>query len=264
MSTAKGRRSEAGSPCPALDEIQGIAEAIDGATDQLPSAALTEEDLDLAFEWLLRESGDYLRTTMLWGLGAYTPEHVGDSNASRLMTSQMMINKVIEDIGEDAGRAADELVSGTLRPIQEAPHMEPDLVWSIARAYWHEIVHRGMEIGRVDAYWIKGLKEFSYDEVLVFVQHIWLAFKHYTGLDFMVPEQSKTIKTWLSLSPKLTQRELSPDSLHSGDTPEERRDRLQHYIDHGGPSRKFTEGGPMLGEGLAMVMGNWEYDARDD
>lgn len=239
-----------------------------------PGTALTEEDLDLAFEWLLRESSDYLSATMLWGLGAYTPEHVGDSNSARLVTSQMVINRVIEDIGEDAGLAADELVKGTLRPIQEAPHMEPDLVWNIARAFWHEVVHRGMEIGRVDAYWIKGLNDFSYDEVLVFVQHIWLAFKHYTGLDFMVPEQSKTIKTWLSLSPWLTQREMAPDAPvtptgHRESTPQGRIDRLQHYIDHGGPSRKLSDGPPPSAEVLVNydgpIVADWDdRNARDD
>lgn len=237
-----------------------------------PGTALTEEDLDLAFEWLLRESSDYLSATMLWGLGAYTPEHVGDSNSARLVTSQMVINRVIEDIGEDAGLAADELVKGTLRPIQEAPHMEPDLVWNIARAFWHEVVHRGMEIGRVDAYWIRGLNDFTYDEVLMFVQHIWEAFKRVTGLDFMVPEQSETIKTWLSLSPRLTQREMAPDFAGGrAGNQSERIDRLQHYIDHGGPSKKLTDGLPAYPvtneEGMVFVdpiLGNWEYDVRDD
>lgn len=234
-----------------------------------PGAAVTLEDIDLAFEWLLRESSDYLRFSMLWDMGSYAPEHVGDSNSARLITSQMMINKVIEDIGEDVGRAADELVKGTLRPIQEAPHMEPDLVWRIARAFWHEVVHRGMEIGRVDAYWIKGLNDFSYDEVLMFVQHIWLAFKHYTGLDFMVPEQSERIKTWLSLSPRLTQREMAPDDLKQGHhktSPQEKVDRLQHYIDHGGPSKRLTDGPPWsVTVGYdGPTLANWEYDVRDD
>jgi len=142
--------------------------------------------------------------------------------------------------------------------------MEPDLVWNVARAFWHEVVHRGMEIGRVDAYWIKGIGEFSYDEVLVFVQHIWEAFKRVTGLDFTVPEQSETIKTWLGLSPRLTQREMSPDTLGSTDTPQERIDRLQHYIDHGGPSRRLMDG---ASEGVTFIgdmLGSWEYDVRDD
>ena len=254
-----------------------------------PIVTITLDEIDTALDIIASsivqrmDTLERLRQSMLWDMGSYQGPHVGgDSNAARLMTSQMMVNKVIEDIGEDAGRAGDELVMGTLRPIQEAPHMEPDLVWNIARAFWHEVVHRGMEIGRVDAYWIKGLKEFSYDEVLVFVQHIWLAFKHYTGLDFMVPEQSQTIKTWLSLSPKLTQRDMAPDIIGKKDMSlQERKDRLQHYIDHGGPSRKLTDGPPadrvviqendgtIIGhDGVPSVggpmPGNWEYDVRDD
>lgn len=200
---------------------------------------------------------------MFWDLGAGFPLHTADNDSSRLITSQMMMNKVIEDIGEDAGRAADELVKGTLRPVQEAPHMAPDLVWPIARAFWHEIVHRGMEIGRVDAYWIKGLHDFSYDEVLVFVQHIWLAFKHYTGLDFTVPEQSKTIKVWLGMSPRLTQREMAPDTLGEAN-PQKRIERLQHYIDHGGPSKRLTDAPSGDVTFIGDALGSWEYDVRDD
>lgn len=250
MSSAKGRRSEAGSS---------------GAT-------LTLEDLDAAIGALYRH-GRYQRRDMLWDLGVGPSLHTADNDSSRLIVSQMVINRVIEDIGEDVGLAADGLVKGTLRPIQEAPHLDPGLVWNISRAFWHEIVHRGMEIGRVDAYWIKGLNDFSYDEVLVFVQHIWLAFKQYTGLDFTVPEQSKTIKTWLSLSPRLTQREQAPDAPvtptgHREQTPQERIDRLQHYIDHGGPSAKLEKGESLDG-GVTVgydgpTMADWQYDVRDD
>lgn len=153
--------------------------------------------------------------------------------------ARVQAKEMIQEIGKFVGFAADDLVWGKLEPVLEAPHMEPDLVWAISRAFWHEVVHRGMELGKGDAMWIKGIGEFPYDEVLTFAQHIWKAFKVVTGLDFTVPAESASIKFWLSLSPKFTDREGSPDINRLTD--EDKRERLQHYIDHGGPSRKLME-----------------------
>lgn len=155
--------------------------------------------------------------------------------------ARVQAKTMIVEIGMSIGTAADKLVKGTLEPVLEAPHMEPDLVWNISRAYWHEIVHRGMELGRHDANWITGIKEFPYDEVLVFAQHIWKAFKRVTGLDFTIPSESHAIKSWLSVSEKWSEREHAPDV--SDDTIENKRQRLQDYIDYGGPSHALTLGG---------------------
>jgi len=154
--------------------------------------------------------------------------------------ARLQANRMITEIGGRIGGAADALVVGTLQPIMEAPHLDPDLVWRIARAYWHEVVYRGMEIGRAQPFWIKGIKEFPYEEVLVFAQHIWHAFKAVTGLDFTIPSESRAIKSWLSLSKRTTSREVAPD-IHTGSM-EERTDRLQRYIDYGGPSKRLMEG----------------------
>lgn len=179
-----------------------------------------------------------------------------------LIMAQFYAYKMIEEIGQQVGWAADAMVAShyrlyTLRgkgkkqlateaivplpfdPVLEAPHLDPDLVWNLARAYWHEIVYRGMEIGKNEAFWITGIEEFSYDEVLVFAQHIWLAFKKVTGLDFTIPSESASVKFWLGLSEKLPGREHAPDTHN--DTIENKRSRLMQYIDRGGPSRRLME-----------------------
>jgi len=167
-------------------------------------------------------------------------DHVSKSHV------RVQAKNMIQDIGEIIGYAADKLVLGTLEPVThclgkpvKVPHMEPDLVWKMATAFWHEIVHRGMEIGKKESFWVKGIGEFSYDEVLLFAQHIWEAFLRVTRLDFTVPAESAAIKFWLGLSDKWSDREHAPDIGRL--SPEDKKDRLHHYIGYGGPSRALME-----------------------
>ena len=226
---------------------------------------------DAPIDYITLEEIDRALDACMSGLEAFAMYHNselwaalmnGEDNEGCHYVAYMLAAKMIEDIGERIGWAANSMVAahygvetltGTTTgrgepviytpdpfdPVLEAPHMEPELVWNISRAYWHEIVYRGMEIGRREAFWITGIEEFSYDEVLVFAQHIWLAFKKVTGLDFTIPEESKTIKFWLGLSKKYPGREHAPD-VHNA-TLEDKTNRLRHYIDRGGPSYRLME-----------------------
>jgi len=164
--------------------------------------------------------------------------------------ARLQAEAMIEQIGVIIGSSADLLVEHKLPPVLECPPIPdaPGRVWDIATAFWHEVVHRGIQLGRGQPMWITGIEEFSYDEVLCFVQHIWLAFWSVTGLDFTDPRQSAEIKSWLGqLSPRSSVREEADDVTgNEVDINRAAQERLQYYIRHGGPSRAAEDPGSIV------------------
>lgn len=218
-------------------------------------AAFTEMSAEERLAWLesMRQAyGDGaiaalgLDVEALRAAGA-DPEYIAkitrDINVGR---ARHQVKEMIEKIGMVLGDRANLMTLWMLGNIDpppispDVPSLEPDLVWKLFREYWHEIVHRGMEIGVQTSHWLYGVNDFSYDQALYLVQSMWLAFEQVTGLDFTDPQQSAAIKSWLGgLSPRESRREFAPD-WHRG-SEQERRERLQRYIDYGGPSRKLME-----------------------
>lgn len=249
-----------------IDTPEGIAvfEYLDsGAFEAMTTPDLVAWLLSVESQW-----GEVAALELAQHLGVENRADVSPELAAKIRShlsqghARVAAAKMIEEIGALIGEAADAMVadhygletlSGGISsrgvpkevspqqfvPVSDAPHMDPELVWNISRAYWHEIVFRGMELGRNEPFWITGIGEFSYDEVLGFTQHIWAAFKKVTGLDFTIPAESKLIKSWLGLSEKYPGREHAPD-VHD-DTLENKRERLTHYIEYGGPSLKLME-----------------------